>query len=94
MERFPHLKFSEKLVGRARFSGGGGTHPNTEENKRNRQGHSQGLLGKTSALNSEWMNHISERELLNLAPLDENIEPIFLKINPKQISQSEMITDT
>lgn len=82
MERFPHLKFSEKLVGRARFSGGGGTHPNTEENKRNRQGHSQGLLGKTSALNSEWMNHISERELLNLAPLDENIEPIFLKINP------------
>ena len=82
MEKFPHLKFSEKLVGRARINGGGGKNPITEKNKRNRQGHSQSLLGKTSTLNSEWTNHISEREALSLAPLDENIEPIFLKINP------------
>lgn len=82
MDKFPHLKFSENLIGKARFSGGGNHHPISLRNKNNRKEYSQTLLGKTNQLNSEWQNHISERENQNLAPLDVNIEPIFLKINP------------
>lgn len=82
MEKFPHLKFSENLIGRARFTGGGNPHPNSVRNKNNRLGYSQTLLGKTNQLKTEWQNHISERENQNLAPLDEKIETIFLQINP------------
>lgn len=83
MDKFPHLKFSEKLVGRARFnSNRGGIHPTTEDNKRNRQGHSEDLLGITTKLNTDWTSHIYERDSLHLAPLNEEIKPIFLQINP------------
>src|SRR5690606_37569347 len=80
MERFPHLKFSEKLVGRARFNRPTGAE-RSKHNKENRQGHSQDLLAKTSVLSSEWIDYIYERELSDFAPLDENIQPVFLQIN-------------
>lgn len=84
MDKFPHLKFSEKLVGRARFSSNRGeTHPTTEDNRRNRKGHSNDLLDITAKLNANWASHILERSDLELAPLDENIEPVFLQINPE-----------
>jgi hypothetical protein len=82
MDKFPHLKFSENLIGKARFTGGGKSHPDSVINKNNRQQYSQSLLGKTNQLKSDWLSHISERNTQHLAPLDENIEPIFLKINP------------
>lgn len=82
MDKFPHLKFSENLIGKARFSGGGNPHPDSVRNKNNRQEYSQSLLGITNQLKKDWLSHISERNNQGLAPLDENIEPIFLKINP------------
>ncbi len=82
MNKFPHLKFSENLIGKARFIGGGKPHSDSLKNKNNRQGHSQTLLEKTNQIKTEWQNHITERKNLNLAPLDEKIEPIFLQINP------------
>ncbi|MFP5437256.1 MAG: S8 family peptidase [Bacteroidia bacterium] len=85
MERFPHLKFSENIVGRARFKTPTGAE-RSKENKENRQGHSQDLLRKTSVLSSEWINHVSERETLGFATLDENIQPIFLQINEALLS--------
>lgn len=88
MERFPHLKFSEKIIGRARFIGGGNPHQKTEENRKNRQGHSQGLLKVTSSLNTDWADHVNERGALNLAPLDENVKPIFLQVNPDLFSDA------
>ena len=89
MERFPHLKFSELVIGRARFSSNGSGNEITQRNKGNREGHSQSLLSKTALLRSNWSNHISEREGNNLAPLSENIEPVFLQINPELLSNVE-----
>jgi len=82
MEMFPHLKFSENLIGKARFTGGGNPHPDSVRNKKKRQEYSQSLFEKTSKLKTDWLNHISDRNSKGLAPLDENVEPIFLKINP------------
>jgi hypothetical protein len=82
MERFPHLKFSENIIGRARFSGGSNANQKTNDNKQNRNVHSQQLLGNTNKLKSEWSNYLFERENLKLAPLNEEVKPIFLQINP------------
>lgn len=82
MERFPHLKFSENIIGRARFNGGPNTNQKTNDNKQNRNVHSQQLLGNTNKLKSEWSNYLFERENLKLAPLNEEVKPIFLQINP------------
>jgi hypothetical protein len=82
MNRFPHLKFSENLVGRARFNGGGETNPRSHQNKHNRLGYSRELLSKTNLLNKEWARHIAERKEMNLAPLSDEITPVFIQINP------------
>lgn len=82
MERFPHLKFHQKVFGKPRFNGGGETHPNSQKNKDNRQGHFGYLSGKTDKIKSDWQNEIDKREQLELAPLDSAVIPIFLKINP------------
>lgn len=83
MDKFPHLKFSENIFGRARFGNGGGVSDITEKNKANRQNHSRKLSDISNKLSANWANHISEREALKLAPLDKNIEPVFLQINPR-----------
>src|SRR6478609_7797578 len=85
MEKFPHLKFHQKIFGKPRFHGGGGTHPNSKKNKDNREGHFGYLSGKTDKLRTDWLNEIDKREQFKLAPLDSAVIPIFLKINPKLI---------
>lgn len=86
MNKFPHLKFSENLVGRARFTRGGEIDPQSQQNKQNRLGYSRELLEKTNLLNKEWARHLSEREEMNLAPLDNDITPVFIQINPDLFS--------
>ncbi|MFC6098357.1 S8 family peptidase [Flavobacterium qiangtangense] len=85
MEKFPHLKFHQKVFGKPRFHGGGGTHPNSKKNKDDRKGHFGYLSGRTSQIKSDWANRINEREEHDLAPLDADVIPIFLKINPDLI---------
>lgn len=85
MNRFPHLKFLQKVTGKPRFSGGGKTHPNSKKNKNNRQGHFDYLFDKTYKIKSDWQSEIDKREQLELAPLDSAVIPIFLKINPSKI---------
>lgn len=85
MERFPHLKFLQKVTGKPRLNGGGAPNPHTLQNKENRQGHFGYLSGRTSQIKTEWDNQINQREQQDLAPLDSDIIPIFLKINPDLI---------
>ena len=86
MEKFPHLQFLQKVSGKPRLNGGPNNNPITEENKRNRGRHSGNLLNKTTQLKTDWNNELSVREQNGLAPLDADIIPIFLKINPKLIN--------
>lgn len=86
MERFPHLKFLQKVSGKPRLHGGGTPHPHSEENKQNKSRHSRYLSGKTSQLREEWYSEFSKREENDLAPIDADIIPVFLKINPDLIN--------
>lgn len=85
MEKFPHLNFPQKVTGIPRFNGGGGTDPRSKENKDNRQHHVDNLFGRTGKLKSDWENKTKKREELDLAPLDSEVIPVFLKINPDLI---------
>ena len=82
MEKFPHLKFLQKVTGKPRFHGGGKQNPQSVQNKDNKQEHFGYLSGRTSQIKSDWQNEINQREQLDLAPLDADVIPIFLKINP------------
>ncbi|HXS56058.1 MAG TPA: S8 family peptidase [Hanamia sp.] len=86
MEQFPHLKFIQKLTGKPRLWGGGSDNPNTYHNKQNRQAHSAELLQKTTQLKADWGSSLSTREEEQLAPLSEDIVPLFLQINPDIIN--------
>lgn len=82
MEQFPHLKFVQKIAGPPRLFGGGGANERSKQNKHNRQRHSSYLSKNTSEIKEDWSFTISERENQNLAPLDDNIIPLFLHLNP------------
>lgn len=82
MEQFPHLKFVQKLTGKPRVWGGGGDNPTTAFNKQNRQAHSTNLLQQTAQLKTDWNTSLSTREKEQLAPLNSDIVPLFLQINP------------
>lgn len=84
MERFPHLNFVQKVVGKPRLRGGGKPRPETIRNKENRPGHYGYLTGRTNELMWRWQQEISERP--DLPPLDEKIIPFFLQINPDIIT--------
>lgn len=86
MATFPHLKFIQKIIGKPRLHGGGGTHPTSAHNKSNRQGHSNLLSEKTSSIKQRWVEMLSEREQQELAPIDAQTIPVFLKINPEKIT--------
>ena len=82
MEKFPHLKFVQKVIGKPRLYGGGETSERTAKNKDNRQGHSNFLFNKTGNIKKDWNTMLSERKEQGLAPIDSEVVPIFLQINP------------
>ncbi|NVK64880.1 MAG: S8 family peptidase [Flavobacteriales bacterium] len=82
MEQFPHLKFVKKLEGKPRLQGGGNPNPRTDENKNNRQRHSQKLQRWTTEKKEHWKESFNLREQDNLASIDEEIVPIFIQVNP------------
>jgi len=86
MERFPHLKFLQKITGKPRLHGGGAPNPQSADNKNNRQRHFGYLSEQTSRIKSSWQGEIDKREELNLAPLDSDVIPIFLKLNPDLVT--------
>lgn len=85
MSQFPHLKFKEKLIGNARFFGGGTPSARAQDNLDNRQGHSDTLTAEVNQIHNAWLEHIDSREENGLAELDPTIQPIFLEINPSLI---------
>ncbi len=90
MEQFPHLRFIQKVVGKpryfSRYFGGGSPDERSEQNKQNREKHSSHLWRRTSGLNKEWERDLSEREKEGLPPLNPDIIPVFLQINPDLIT--------
>lgn len=53
MEQFLHLKFSKKIIGSARFIGGGSESKKTKENKENRTTHSRRLGQQATNISEE-----------------------------------------
>ncbi|MBW8522141.1 S8 family peptidase [Chryseobacterium chendengshani] len=89
MNKFPHLKFSEKIVGTAKFDRSIiPINPKTLKNKSNRKEYSIELLRKTTILNKEWTGYIVQREELNLAPLAADVFPVYLQLNPSLFSDA------
>jgi hypothetical protein len=89
MKPFPHLKFSEKIAGSAKFDRINiPPHPITQENKKNRKVYSNELLRRTSILNREWDEYLIERKNQNLAPLEADIYPVYLQVNPSLLSDA------
>lgn len=82
MEQFPHLKFIQKLVGKPRLSGGGTPNPQSEYNRNNREAHSANLGQFVSKVKRDWQNAYFARKDKSLAPLNDEVVPIFLQINP------------
>ncbi len=85
MERFPHLKFLKKVTGKPRLNGGGKSNLQSKLNKENRPSHSGYLSDKTTKLKTDWQKEINKRDQLGLAPLDSEVIPVFLKLNPSLI---------
>jgi hypothetical protein len=86
MEQFPHLKFVQKITGKPRLSGGGGPNPQTEANKRDRASHSGKLQRWVTNLKSNWNNSFVQREQNGFAPLNEEVIPIYIQVNPDIIN--------
>ena len=86
METFPHLQFVQKVIGPPRFHGGGSDNPKSLENKRNRTGHSSSLQRWTAHTRAHWNSILADRQTNKLAPLNDQIVPVFLQINPDLIN--------
>ena len=86
MDKFPHLKFSEKIIGSARNFGGGEAHEISKKNKENRQAHSGKLQKWISNYKDDWNESYENRDAQNLAPINAEIQPIFLQVNPDIIN--------
>lgn len=85
MERFPHLKFLQKITGKPRLKYVPTPSETTQRNLENRLGHYGYLSERTSQLKSSWVSELSQRAINDLPPLDENVIPVFLQINPDLI---------
>jgi hypothetical protein len=81
MEQFPHLKFAQKVTGKPRFFGGG-ENEISKRNAENRQGHSSFLSQKANVVKSDWEFSLLFREIDDLAPINDEIVPVFIQINP------------
>ena len=88
MEPFPHLNFIKKLSGRPRFFGGGGNE-RTKYNKEHRKEHSSNLSKQTNILRSQWLGDFEKREKEGKAPIEEEVVPVFLHINPALLGDME-----
>ncbi len=89
MEPFPHLRFLQKIIGRPRLHGGGEQNERSEENKRNRSGHSGILLGSVGNIKDSWGEEFDNREEQGLAPIEKEVVPVFLQVNPGLVEMVE-----
>jgi len=85
MERFPHLKFVEKITGQPRLKGGGKAGDQTTKNKSRRQDHAKDLRHSLSKIKTDWKQRVEESEEHQLFPLDPDIVPFFIQIDTNLI---------
>ncbi|OXA78514.1 hypothetical protein B0A58_04345, partial [Flavobacterium branchiophilum NBRC 15030 = ATCC 35035] len=86
MNRFPHLKFQQKVVGKPNpKKTNGKTNPISEKNKLNKQIHYNLLSESTNEIKTAWEKELLERQNQNLPPLNSSIIPVFFQINPSLI---------
>lgn len=86
MEQFSHLRFIQKVEGKPRYLGGPNYNEQTEENRNDRKGHSKRLQSSLSRINESWHKDFNERITQNLALIEENVQPIFIQVNPDIIN--------
>lgn len=89
MEQFPHLNFVQKITGKPRYPKNPSPSERSDNNRKNRQEHSEYLSNKTSNIKGNWANAYFARQNQDLAQLDEDIIPIFLKLNPNLFNNFE-----
>lgn len=82
MDKFPHLRLTQRIAGRARIFGGGSKSERSTENLENRGGHGGYLRTQSENLKSFWDTQSEIREANGLPPLDPDIYPILLRIDP------------
>lgn len=82
MDTFAHLRLVTKKTGLAILSGGGGISSRSKANSADRQGHSIKLQRWVTGLKSSWERDFEDREEKGLAPIDKDIVPIYLQLNP------------
>lgn len=80
-KQFHHLALPLIHRGRAKLHGGGQPSKQTEDNLKNRKGHSTFLKGKTAAFVDLWQKNIKLREEEDLPPLPKGV-PLLLEIDP------------
>lgn len=83
MEKFPHLKFFHVVEGKARGFGGGEEPERTKNNKIDRPAHAEFLTNRIGLNREKWFEDFAQRE--NLAPLNPEIQPILLELNPEKL---------
>lgn len=86
MNKFPHLNFIEKIKGVPRRGRLISTDERSEYNKGHRSEHSTELNSNINSLKENWQENNRNRVDENLPPLNPDIIPVFLQLNPKIIS--------
>ncbi|MBT0812831.1 S8 family peptidase [Litoribacter ruber] len=86
MEQFPHLKFFQVVEGKSRGFGGGSESETTTHIKSHRREHVEFLTTSIDSNRRKWLEDFSQRE--GLAPLDPDVQPILLEINPKKLKET------
>lgn len=87
MSKLPHLKFVNKIQGKPRFKSIGSQSEKTKKNKKHRKPHSSYLNKRLVSAKNDWSIDFEKREEKNLAPLDKELIPVFLQINPHLLSE-------
>lgn len=82
MDKFPHLRLIQRELGKARIFGGGEKSERSKENLNNRRAHADYLRGQSENLKQSWDAILQERAADSLPPLDPDIVPILLRIDP------------
>lgn len=84
MSNFPHLPLKDSFKGDFRFKRGfRKPNPKTIENRKNNRNHGAFIGGNANSVKERYLNELAERAQEGLPPLDENIIPVFLRVDPE-----------
>jgi hypothetical protein len=85
MPQFPHLQFIQQVTGEPRINGRGSLSPQSIENQADRPAHVQRLTAHVNQVKTAWVATLREREDEGLPELEQNVIPVFLRVDPKTV---------